>query len=99
MRLYLIRHAESKHVQFQVVTGQTICPGLTENGFHQAQRLVKRLRETGELHDCAAFLSSPLPRARQTAETLADQGCISRTGPYRDYRVAEEPTHLDPDSL
>lgn len=70
MRLILIRHAESKHVKLGVITGRTICPGLTDTGFHQAQRLAERFRESGELDGCAAFLSSPLPRARQTAEAI-----------------------------
>jgi broad specificity phosphatase PhoE len=70
MRLVLIRHAESKHVRLKVITGRTICPGLTENGFIQAQRLAERFRESGELRDCAALFSSPLPRARQTAEAI-----------------------------
>ncbi len=70
MRLILIRHAESKHVQLGVITGWNLCPGLTENGFHQAQRLSENLRKSGELRDCAALLSSPLARARQTAEAI-----------------------------
>ena len=70
MRLLFIRHAESKHVQLGVITGRAICPGLTDHGFRQAQQLAERFRQTGELHDCAALLSSPLPRARQTAGAI-----------------------------
>ncbi len=70
MRLLLIRHAESKHYQLKVVTGWTICRGLTDNGFRQAQRLAERFGTTGEVDDCTVILSSPLQRARQTAQAI-----------------------------
>ncbi len=71
MRLVLIRHAESHHSLRGVIAGVAGCAGLTERGFRQAQALADRLAATGELSDCTALLSSPVPRARQTAEVLA----------------------------
>jgi broad specificity phosphatase PhoE len=73
MRLILIRHAERAPQPFPVIgewnhTG----PDLTENGRAQARRLAERLRASGEAADCTVFLSSPMPRACQTAEIVAE---------------------------
>jgi broad specificity phosphatase PhoE len=70
MRLILIRHAESEHAVNNIVGGPLGCRGLTPRGRQQARRLAERLRRTGELADCAALLTSPFPRARETAEIL-----------------------------
>jgi broad specificity phosphatase PhoE len=70
MRLVLIRHAESKHAVNNIVGGPLGCQGLTLRGREQAGRLAERLRRTGELADCAALLTSPWRRARETAEIL-----------------------------
>src|SRR5579884_1185169 len=71
MRLVLIRHGESQHSKLGLIAGVAGCPGLTEHGILQAQSLVNRLKETRELDDATILLSSPVPRARQTAEILA----------------------------
>jgi broad specificity phosphatase PhoE len=71
MRLVLIRHGESQHSKLGIIAGVSGCPGLTEHGILQAQSLVNRLKETRELDDATILLSSPVPRARQTAEILA----------------------------
>ncbi len=71
MRLVLIRHGESEHAACGVIADVAGCTGLTERGMTQAQALANRLRATGELADCCALLSSPVARARQTAEILA----------------------------
>jgi broad specificity phosphatase PhoE len=72
MRLVLIRHAESEHSQRGTIADLLGCTGLTANGLPQAYTLQKRLRIMRELADCAALLSSPVLRARQTADILAD---------------------------
>ncbi len=72
MRLVLIRHAESEHSQRGTIADLLGCTGLTANGLQQAYTLQKRLRILRELADCAALLSSPVLRARQTADILAD---------------------------
>ncbi|WP_110517414.1 histidine phosphatase family protein [Herpetosiphon llansteffanensis] len=70
MRLILIRHAASQHSQQGIIADIHGCTGLTAIGVQQAQTLAKRLRQTRELDHCAALLTSPVLRARQTAELL-----------------------------
>jgi probable phosphoglycerate mutase len=71
MRLVLIRHGESDHTSRGIIADVAGCTGLTERGTMQARALAGRLRATGELAECRTLLSSPVPRARQTAEILA----------------------------
>jgi probable phosphoglycerate mutase len=71
MRLVLIRHGESIHAGTGIISGEQSCRGLTGRGIRQAQRLTGRLRASGEVAECTALLSSPVPRARQTAEIVA----------------------------
>lgn len=70
--LYLIRHGESyANVNpGEAVAGMRGDKGLTPLGFRQAERLRDRLART---HEIAAdvLYASTLPRARQTAETIA----------------------------
>ncbi|HYF64644.1 MAG TPA: histidine phosphatase family protein [Herpetosiphonaceae bacterium] len=70
MRLVLIRHGESRHATQALIAGPGHCPGLTEGGRRQAERLAVRLGSSGELGDCQRLLSSPVLRARQTADIL-----------------------------
>jgi probable phosphoglycerate mutase len=72
MHLILVRHAESKHSQQDKIAGISGCAGLTPHGFEQAQLLARRLRASGELGDCQALLCSPVLRAVQTAQVLAE---------------------------
>jgi probable phosphoglycerate mutase len=76
MRLILVRHAESLHARQGIIGGRNGCTGLTEAGFEQARRLAERLRADGasggEFAHCDALLCSPVLRARQTAEALAE---------------------------
>ncbi len=71
MRLVLIRHGESRHGSAGVIAGVTGCAGLTERGFAQARLLADRLSSGGEVQELAILASSPVPRARQTADVLA----------------------------
>lgn len=71
MRLVLIRHGDSLHAQQGRIADIAGCEGLTELGIAQAGALRRRLETTGELRGCAACLTSPVTRARQTAELLA----------------------------
>lgn len=72
MRLILIRHGESYASIEQTIADVAGCKGLTELGFHQVGMLAKRLAVTGELNQCSVLLSSPIARARQTAERLLE---------------------------
>ena len=67
--IILVRHAESNVTVSQIVGGERTCSGLSELGVRQGERLRERLHDEGMTAD--VVLSSPLPRARQTAEILA----------------------------
>ena len=68
-KIILVRHAESNVTVSQIVGGELTCTGLSELGVRQAERLRDRWRVEGATAD--VVLSSPLPRARETAEILA----------------------------
>jgi probable phosphoglycerate mutase len=53
------------------VGGHKGCSGLSKTGFAQAGKLRERLELTGELAEATALYSSVLPRAVQTAVTIA----------------------------
>lgn len=67
VRLYLVRHAESTWNAEDRVQGQAD-PPLSERGRQQAAQLAARFRGEG----IAGMYASPLHRARQTAEPIAD---------------------------
>lgn len=66
VRLFLVRHAESTWNAEGRVQGQAD-PALNERGLMQAARLGNRFRNEG----IDALYSSPLQRARQTAEVIS----------------------------
>ncbi|MFH8803399.1 histidine phosphatase family protein [Streptomyces sp. NPDC017936] len=68
-RVRLVRHAQSHASVKKLIAGSGTCPGLTELGREQAARLTARL-EAEALRPCA-LLTSPVRRARETAEVLA----------------------------
>lgn len=71
VRLILIRHGDSHHSRRGVIGGPIGCTGLTERGTQQARALGAQLRATGDLGEGVTLLSSPWPRARETADLLA----------------------------
>jgi broad specificity phosphatase PhoE len=72
MRLVLIRHAEANRGEVPTGLAAPQDLGLTRTGEAQAETLAERLQSTGEIENCTAFLCSPLPRARRTAEILGN---------------------------
>ena len=72
MRLVLVRHGESHHSRDGVIAELTGCGGLTEQGVKQVSLLASRLSSTGEGRGVHSLLSSPVLRARETAQILAD---------------------------
>lgn len=68
MRLFLVRHGESEHSVRRLIAGRSGCLGLTERGRQQAEAVAGRLR--GEVGERVVLLTSPVLRARQTAERL-----------------------------
>ena len=63
MRVYLVRHAQAEHGEPDALRR------LTPHGRKQAKELAKRFARRGVRPE--AILSSPLVRARETAEALA----------------------------
>ena len=64
-------------MQQDIIVGESNCPGLTEEGFRQADLLARRLGTLPERADCHTLLSSPVLRAYQTAEVLAHRLTIN----------------------
>ncbi len=85
MRLILVRHGESEHGARGVIGGMRGCTGLTERGRAQAALLRGRLAAEGGWAG-APLLASPWPRARQTAEILAE---VWQTAPQLDAALCE----------
>jgi probable phosphoglycerate mutase len=71
MRVVLIRHGESQAQVDRFVSGHDTCNGLSALGREQAAKLRDRLLRTGELRDADAVYTSILPRAIETATTIA----------------------------
>jgi 2,3-bisphosphoglycerate-dependent phosphoglycerate mutase len=70
-RVVLIRHGESQAQVDRFVSGHETCTGLSTLGHEQAAKLRDRLLRTGELRDVTAVYTSILPRAIETARTIA----------------------------
>lgn len=68
--VWLVRHAQSHASVKRLIAGPGTCPGLTELGREQAARLTARLAAEPLRPD--ALLTSPVRRARETAEILAN---------------------------
>jgi broad specificity phosphatase PhoE len=69
MRLYFARHGESVANRLQEFSNRGTKHGLTERGKNQAAELAERLKDAS----IARIYSSPLLRATQTAEILAEK--------------------------
>lgn len=72
--LYIIRHGEAVCNVAGLAHGLTTCQGLTERGHQQAAQLAARLARRAP-HDTIAadvLYASPITRARQTAEPVAE---------------------------
>lgn len=67
MKLYFVRHGESEANRLREFSNRGLRHGLTETGKQQARALAQTLQAV----PVAAIFSSPLLRARQTAEILA----------------------------
>lgn len=72
MRLYLLRHGQTEWNIEGKIQGKTDIP-LNETGLHQARCLAEGMRE----REISAVYSSPLLRAAQTAEILAEEKGLS----------------------
>jgi broad specificity phosphatase PhoE len=70
-RVVLIRHGESQAQVDRFVSGHDTCTGLSALGQEQAKRLRDRLLRSAELRHANAVYTSVLPRAIETAATIA----------------------------
>ena len=68
-RILLVRHGESNATVSRLMAGERACTGLSPLGRLQAERLADRLAAGHDGHPQAVW-SSPLPRARETAQVL-----------------------------
>ncbi len=68
-RIFLVRHGQTTSNRDRVLQGPRLDSPLSELGHHQAQRVAAAL--AGE--DLEALYSSPLRRARETAEEVASR--------------------------
>jgi broad specificity phosphatase PhoE len=73
MRLYIVRHGESEANVLRVVSNRGQQHGLTETGRQQAHTLADSLSGI----EFAKIFASPLLRATQTAQILADRAHTS----------------------
>lgn len=73
-RLILVRHGQAHCNVRGIVGGPRGCTGLTDHGQHQARQLADRLRAEAPI---TAAYTTPLRRARETADIVADQLCSS----------------------
>jgi 2,3-bisphosphoglycerate-dependent phosphoglycerate mutase len=67
MRLYFVRHGESVANTAGIISNRALPHPLTDKGRQQAQGLAQKLRN----ESVAKIFSSPILRAKQTAEILA----------------------------
>lgn len=70
MELYVVRHGQTDWNDKGIICGRTDVP-LNRVGEMQAKRLAERLEKEGAKIDL--IIASPLLRARQTAEAVADR--------------------------
>ena len=76
MRIYIVRHGEA---EFAALGSSDAERHLTAKGRRQAERVGAALRVLGEVP--AVVLTSPLPRARQTAELAVKAMADKRSRP------------------
>src|SRR2546426_603055 len=73
--IYLVRHGQTVHNRERILQGPRLDGPLSELGLRQAQSLAGALADVG----LAAVYSSPLRRARQTAEAVVHGHRANRT--------------------
>lgn len=71
-RVILARHGQAHCNVHGIIGGARGCTGLTDHGRHQAQQLAERLRADHIEAPITAAYTTPLQRARETADIVAD---------------------------
>ena len=72
--IYVVRHGETEWNALNKVLGRTDIP-LDQNGIEQAKELARSLKDI----KIDVFLSSPLSRARQTADIIAEETGVAHS--------------------
>jgi probable phosphoglycerate mutase len=72
-RLILARHGQAHCNVHGIIGGPQGCTGLTDHGRHQAAQLADQLRADHAHAPIAAAYTTPLRRARETADVIADR--------------------------
>ena len=70
--LVLVRHGQAMANVHGHFGGPTGCQGLSQLGRRQAEALAGAWRQSGSMSHVGALVSSPLPRASETADLLQD---------------------------
>lgn len=70
-RLILVRHGQAHCNVAGVIGGRRGCTGLTDHGRHQTRLLADRLSADHAKGPITAAYTTPLPRARETADIRA----------------------------
>src|SRR5260370_36190302 len=73
MHLLLIRHGQTSFHDRGIFPGWTVDPGLNLNGRQQVMELAEHISEFFPHLHFDAIYTSPLPRAKQTAEILSSR--------------------------
>lgn len=93
MKLYFVRHGESEANIAGIFSNRDLKHPLTQTGLEQARALAAQLKD-----DFARIYSSPIQRARQTADILAQawQGPVEITSALREWDVGIYEGRADP---
>src|SRR5688500_1558579 len=95
MRVYFVRHGETKHNVDKRIQGPLLDDPLNERGLEQARALEKRFAdERAAGLRIAAVYSSPLQRAFMTAEHVARGAGAARPTPVRGLQEFSWGVHL-----
>jgi broad specificity phosphatase PhoE len=71
VQLLLIRHGQTSLHEREILAGWTNDPGLDLAGKQQVKKLAKHIRKFFPQRHFSAIYTSPLPRAKQTAEIFS----------------------------
>ncbi len=90
-RIFVIRHGQTTHNADRIIQGPRIDSDLSALGRQQAEAVGQALRS----HDLDVVVSSPLARARQTAQSIVDAHQTGRSSDQVTYSVAPGLYELD----
>ena len=87
--IIFLRHAQAENNTKRILAGRTEGVPLTKTGIEQAERIAKYLAPI----EISAIYSSPIERAKHTAEIVANTFCLLYTSPSpRDLSTSRMPS-------